>query len=72
MEKRKTILSPVVEFTCPWSPVRVTATPEREKLHAIIYWDSGQQKCATFEPVFSVVTLQPGETWQVSVRWEAF
>jgi len=71
MENRKTISSHIVTFSCPWSAVKVRTIPDPEKLHAIIYWDSDQQECATFEPLFKVATLKPGETWSTSVRWEA-
>jgi hypothetical protein len=71
MDSVSTITSPKTVFTAPWSKTKLSAEVDTaENLHCLIFWDSGKQKASTFEPVFSKVKLEPGQSWSASIKWK--
>ena len=70
MDSVSTITSPKTVFTAPWSKTKLSAEVDPAKnLHCLIFWDSGRQKASTFEPVFSKVKLEPGQSWSATIKW---
>lgn len=56
------ISSSKVEFGAPWTKTKLEFDVlNPTDLYGLIFWDSGKQKCSTFEPLFKRVTLKPGE-----------
>ena len=71
MAQTSTVAGTDVAFQAPWLPVRATARTDGKALHSVVFWDSQAMTCATFEPIHSRVTLQPGAEWCTSLRWTA-
>ena len=58
-----------VEFRHPGAPVRLRASFPPERIQFVAFWDSGNNPCSTFEPVFRKATLAPGKSVAYSLRW---
>ena len=71
MDSLGEITSPEIRFECPWSGLKISADIlNRNDLHSFIFWDSGRQECASFEPLFRKVELPPASSWSASMTWK--
>ena len=66
----ESITEPTAVFSAPWSQSKVTATIALpQDLYCFLFWDSGNQKASTFEPIFNKTVLSPHEKWSASIQW---
>jgi hypothetical protein len=71
MERLLVTKSPDVIFSAPFLEKTLDfKTLDKNKLHCFVFWDSGKQKYATFEPIFSKVSLGLQESWSISTQWQ--
>ncbi|OGV48799.1 MAG: hypothetical protein A2017_21480 [Lentisphaerae bacterium GWF2_44_16] len=58
-----------VEFGAPWTALKLSVDILNKKdLHCFIFWDSGKQAAATFEPLYKIITLKPGMSWNAGME----
>ena len=69
MGQTSTIEGTRVTFGAPWLPRSAVAELDGKALHSVVFWDSQEMTCATFEPIHSRVTLEPGTEWTTGMRW---
>ena len=71
MEKRHAISSPVVEFSAPWSNLKLVAKVlNPADLYGFVFWDSDVQKYTSFEPLYRKTDLAPGKTFKASMSYK--
>jgi hypothetical protein len=54
---------------CDWLPAAAQLELDPRNLLAVSFWDEGDLKCATMEPIHRRVVLKPGESWQTQAQW---
>ena len=69
MGQTSSITGTCVTFGAPWLPRPAVAELDGKALHSVVFWDSQSMPCATFEPIHSRVTLEPGAEWTAGMRW---
>jgi hypothetical protein len=71
MERILKVNSPEAVFSAPFLTGNLKYnTVDNNKLHCYVFWDSGKQKFATFEPIFEKVSLGLKESWSITTTWK--